>query len=250
MKWFLGGFWVWGALLMLGCSSEDDRSAILDDGDGPPVKPLPDAGPCEPVPSKGHSLGGRMFMFADDRFTRAPAESEDYTGTVEFQIEAFPCKFIVQEFNASPGTDFFIQGTKGGQNWLRRAEVAGDGIVYPTLSPITTDADPMNVDFHFAKRIVVEKIYSDAGVTLDPTKATMVLRNGTNAQAPGTDLRACRVDGVWTLDNCTQGPPAAFLNVNAEPYPGGQTTINLGEATFAPSLAAGALSVFDAIAGG
>ena len=214
----------------------------------------PDSGGCMPVGGAGHALSGTLAYLEDDTFT----VTSPYSGTARLSIEGFDCTVIDATYDAATEPSFRIDGLAAGQLWLRRSQLAGPREVLPTLSPITTDSNPTDIEFSFVPAALLDGILADAGQTRDPARGHVIVHAvregpfglmpapGVVASGPAPSAVLYNAGSSWSANQGATGLDgfAVLANIAAPAFPGDWISLELSGATFTPVAAAGAVTFF------
>jgi len=201
---------------------------------------------CQPDPNEGVKLTGDVIIF-DILFA---SEYPGFAGQADIVAEGAPCGWSTTTFDgAAPPTDggknrFLLEGVRSTEfTWVRFYEQATSfEPVYATMMPVATKQDlQLDGAFGFMRSTDVQKVYQDTGTTPEPDKATIVLQAldpftgkpfaGAKMATSVSSVAAYPFGGGWEIGNtATVTDPSGvvvFMNVDALPFPGSGTKINV-----------------------
>jgi hypothetical protein len=193
---------------------------------------------CEPDPTKGSVIQGDLVLL--DALLMAPVS---YHGYAHLVMDGTPCGYAIAAYDGTvdPTENFVLEGVSPLPfNWMRAyQDDGGTEDVMITLRVVNTQKDATVIgQFGFARASEIEAIYTSAGVTRDPTRATVlvqVIDGKFHTGYPGAEVSTL-TDAVvaypsgsgWSLGGQTDlAGVSALLNVEAEDFPGSSIGVHL-----------------------
>lgn len=198
---------------------------------------------CEPIPGQGVELSGDIVIY-NSSLIPGQEGHPPFSGQAEIKAEGAPCGWTTTTYDGSAGASQFVLDSvwKSSKfSWVRFTQLeTSSEPVYPTMLPVVTAVD-LNLlgEFGFVRSTDIDKIYTDTGVTPDPTRATILVQTkdpkfGTpqpgSSVTIGVDAQSAYLVGsTWQLGigdmQTDMSGLMALMNVQAQEFPGESQTL-------------------------